>query len=462
MDPNKFDGPAKRIVALSLCQAITGHQSSFLVPLFVTCLPSTCRRAPRSGTRSVRLPPTVVIHSARPTDPFHELASRPDNHRGGARQMAGGGGDAVAAAAVKKDVEPEVVIVGGGIAGLATALALRRAGAARGRVGGGVLVLERHAGLRATGAALTIFPNGWFALRALGVAHKLTSRYDAYETSKVTNLETGATQVFRFAGNKDKDEEVRVRAVDRKALLEALAEELPPGTVRFSSKLVSIDTERAAGGSSETVVLRLDDGTVIRAKVRRHSSSVHHHIILAVAVYAWLVLSGPDRVRRRALGGGAVAGAPGAGELGPVLRPRALHLPRRPRHQAGAPAVPLAGSQGGHGAHQRHRHLLVPRQRHRPCRQAKSLHSHTASSSSQIHPVLRSSEPPPPHLYLQRKKPPGTRPRPCARSPRTWPATCPRSTWTWCAAPTTATSRGRRSCTGTRCPSSPARRRAGP
>ena len=43
-------------------------------------------------------------------------------------------------------------------------------------------MLERHAGLRATGAALTIFPNGWFALRALGVAHKLTSRYDAYET----------------------------------------------------------------------------------------------------------------------------------------------------------------------------------------------------------------------------------------------------------------------------------------
>lgn len=81
--------------------------------------------------------------------------------------MAGGGGDEAA----------EVVIVGAGIAGLATALALRRAGVAR-----GVVVLERHAELRATGAALTIFPNGWFALRALGVAHKLTSRYDAFET----------------------------------------------------------------------------------------------------------------------------------------------------------------------------------------------------------------------------------------------------------------------------------------
>lgn len=62
-----------------------------------------------------------------------------------------------------------------------------------------------------------------------------------------------------------------MRALDRKALLEALAEELPPGTVRFSSKVVSIDTERAAGDSSVTVVLGLDDGTVIRAKVHPRS-----------------------------------------------------------------------------------------------------------------------------------------------------------------------------------------------
>lgn len=85
--------------------------------------------------------------------------------------MAGAGGDAAGGA------QEEVVIVGGGIAGLATAVALRRVGVAR-----GVVVLERHPELRATGAALSVFPNGWFALRALGVDHKLTSRYDTYET----------------------------------------------------------------------------------------------------------------------------------------------------------------------------------------------------------------------------------------------------------------------------------------
>jgi heterodisulfide reductase subunit A-like polyferredoxin len=67
--------------------------------------------------------------------------------------------------------EEEIVIVGGGIAGLATALALSR-------VGMSARVLERYPELRATGAALTLFPNAWFALRALGVDRKLTSVYN--------------------------------------------------------------------------------------------------------------------------------------------------------------------------------------------------------------------------------------------------------------------------------------------
>jgi heterodisulfide reductase subunit A-like polyferredoxin len=67
--------------------------------------------------------------------------------------------------------EEEIVIVGGGIAGLATALALSR-------VGMSARVLERYPELRATGAALTLFPNAWFALRALGVDSKLTSVYN--------------------------------------------------------------------------------------------------------------------------------------------------------------------------------------------------------------------------------------------------------------------------------------------
>ena len=67
-------------------------------------------------------------------------------------------------------MEEEIVIVGAGIAGLATAVALRR-------VGIRALVLERSDRLRASGAALTLGPNAWLALDALGVAQKLTPRY---------------------------------------------------------------------------------------------------------------------------------------------------------------------------------------------------------------------------------------------------------------------------------------------
>ncbi|TVU14538.1 hypothetical protein EJB05_38013, partial [Eragrostis curvula] len=192
-------------------------------------------------------------------------------------------GEAAGAAAATGRVDAEVVIAGGGIAGLATALALRQAGVAR-----DIVVLERHAELRDTGAAITIFPNGWFALRALGIAHKLISRYAAYETSRVTNLETGATQEFRFAGNRASSEEVKLKPMDRKALLLALAEELPPGTIRFSSKLVSIDNEPAADGDcSESVVVRLDNGTAIRAKILIGCDGVH------LVVARWLGLSEP-------------------------------------------------------------------------------------------------------------------------------------------------------------------------
>lgn len=64
----------------------------------------------------------------------------------------------------------EIVIVGGGIAGLATSIALRRVGLPS-------LLLERSAQLRTTGAAISLFPNAWRALEALGVARKLTPLY---------------------------------------------------------------------------------------------------------------------------------------------------------------------------------------------------------------------------------------------------------------------------------------------
>jgi 2-polyprenyl-6-methoxyphenol hydroxylase-like FAD-dependent oxidoreductase len=57
----------------------------------------------------------------------------------------------------------KALIAGGGIGGLATAIALRKAGV-------GVEVLERSQEVRESGAGLMIWPNGTRALQALGVA----------------------------------------------------------------------------------------------------------------------------------------------------------------------------------------------------------------------------------------------------------------------------------------------------
>ncbi|KAK1264015.1 hypothetical protein QJS04_geneDACA024970 [Acorus gramineus] len=144
----------------------------------------------------------------------------------------------------------EVVIVGGGIAGLATAVALKRVGVQS-------LVLERSQELRATGGALTLFPNAWRALEVIGVANKL------------------------------------VRAVHRKVLLEALAEELPSDAVRFSSKLESIKDEIIDGSSIST--LRFEDGSTIRAKVVIGCDGVHS------VVAQWLGLTTAVRSGRSAV-----------------------------------------------------------------------------------------------------------------------------------------------------------------
>ncbi|KAI3845052.1 hypothetical protein MKX03_021540 [Papaver bracteatum] len=64
---------------------------------------------------------------------------------------------------------------------------------------------------------------------------------------------------FKF---KDEAKDQEVRAVERGILLETLANQLPPNSIRFSSKLANIET----AGTSETL-LELVDGTQLQAKI---------------------------------------------------------------------------------------------------------------------------------------------------------------------------------------------------
>ncbi|KAL2231712.1 UNVERIFIED_CONTAM: Monooxygenase 2 [Sesamum indicum] len=135
---------------------------------------------------------------------------------------------------MEKSVE-DVVIVGAGIAGLATSLGLHRLGIRS-------LVVESGDSLRTSGFALGIWTNGWRALDALGLGDILRSNHK------------------QLTGGKSDHE---LRAVNRKVLLETLESELPKGTIRFSSKVVHIETDHHHHFNS----LHLADGTVLQTKV---------------------------------------------------------------------------------------------------------------------------------------------------------------------------------------------------
>ncbi|KAH9669270.1 hypothetical protein KPL70_021724 [Citrus sinensis] len=152
-------------------------------------------------------------------------------------------------------VEKDVVIIGAGIAGLATALALKRLGVEP-------LVLEKSDGLRGTGAAISFAPNAWLALDALGVSHKLASIYPPVNRISVTNLGTGATQETSLTGKFGDGSGPRF--IHRKKLLQTLADELPNGTIHFSSKIAAIDSQTHDGSSP--VFIHLVDGTIVKTK----------------------------------------------------------------------------------------------------------------------------------------------------------------------------------------------------
>ncbi|ESR41110.1 FAD binding 3 domain-containing protein [Citrus sinensis] len=180
-------------------------------------------------------------------------------------------------------VEKDVVIIGAGIAGLATALALKRLGIKP-------LVLEKSDGLRGTGAAINFAPNAWLALDALGVSHKLASIYDPVKRLFVTNLRTGATQETSLAGKSENGSGVRY--IHRKKLLETLADELPDDTIHFSSKIAAINSE--THDALSPVIIHLADGTIVKARVLIGCDGIHS------TVARWLGLSEPLNAGRSA------------------------------------------------------------------------------------------------------------------------------------------------------------------
>ncbi|WOG84182.1 hypothetical protein DCAR_0103363 [Daucus carota subsp. sativus] len=150
------------------------------------------------------------------------------------------------------EITEDIVIVGGGIAGLTTSLGLHRLGIRS-------MVLESADSLRITGFAFMVWSNAWKALEALGIADSIRRQHKQLQGVVATSLETGAASELSFEPSATQKGH-EVRCVKRKILMETLVKELPSGTIRFSSKVVSIE-------SGHIKLLHLADGTIIKAKV---------------------------------------------------------------------------------------------------------------------------------------------------------------------------------------------------
>ncbi|XBI69896.1 hypothetical protein VPH35_064519 [Triticum aestivum] len=183
----------------------------------------------------------------------------------------------------QQDAGEDIVIAGAGVAGLAVALGLHRKGV-------GCVVLESSPVLRTSGFAIAAWTNAFRALDALGMF--------SFRRACVMSPTTGdvAREIdLRVQGKCGPNE---ARCVQRNVLLHALEEELPPGTIRYSSKIVSID-DQDGDGDGDAKILHLADGSILRAKVLIGCDGINS------VVAKWLGLAKPSDSGRRATRGHA-------------------------------------------------------------------------------------------------------------------------------------------------------------
>ena len=147
----------------------------------------------------------------------------------------------------------DIIIVGGGIGGLAAAIALHR-------VGAGITVVEQAPELSSVGAGINISANGMKALRWLGAdadvrASSVYSQGATFRSlgsgEQISSLEFGAKGESLWG-------EAFYHAM-RADIIDALVRQLPPGALRLDSRVASVADR---GGDVE---IRLNSGKVLTA-----------------------------------------------------------------------------------------------------------------------------------------------------------------------------------------------------
>jgi FAD-dependent urate hydroxylase len=155
-----------------------------------------------------------------------------------------------------------VVIIGGGIGGLAAAVALRRVGLES-------VVIERTKAIREIGAGLSLWSNALKALREIGVEASVIEAASIIERNRF-QLPAGRLLAVNEFGEISRNAGAHCLCVHRATLQRLLLEQLPPCAVRTGERCVGFNGSAAILESGEVLeadVLVGADGisSVIRA-----------------------------------------------------------------------------------------------------------------------------------------------------------------------------------------------------
>jgi salicylate hydroxylase len=160
---------------------------------------------------------------------------------------------------------PRILIVGGGIGGLAAALALERQRAE-------VILCEQTPRLSEIGAGIGLAPNAIKALRALGLEEKINAIAWASDYAVIRSWRDGRAISRTYQGDYREKFGAPSITAHRADLLGVLAGALSTTDVRLGLRCVGIET-RARGAAA-----RFADGSVIEADIVVGADGIHSKV----------------------------------------------------------------------------------------------------------------------------------------------------------------------------------------
>jgi salicylate hydroxylase len=157
---------------------------------------------------------------------------------------------------------PRIVIIGGGIGGLAAALALERRGAE-------TIVCEQAPRLSEIGAGLNLTPNAIKALRALGVEDQVNAIASGSDFLNIRSWKSGRFISRTRRGDFREKFGAPNLSVHRADLLNVLSGALKTTDVRTGLRAVSVE------GRANNAVARFADGSEIEADIVVGADGIH-------------------------------------------------------------------------------------------------------------------------------------------------------------------------------------------